>query len=62
MSHPFLLDTGNSFLNQKVSVNRSPSMLLAAVGRPVVLTSGNVSDEPIAYIDDDATSRLARIA
>jgi hydrogenase maturation protein HypF len=37
-------------------------LLLAAVGRPVVLTSGNVSDEPIAYVDDDARSRLAGIA
>ena len=34
----------------------------AAAGRPLVLTSGNVSDEPIAYTDDDATSRLAPIA
>ena len=34
----------------------------AAVGRPIVLTSGNVSDEPIAYRDDDALARLAGIA
>ena len=32
------------------------------VGRPIVLTSGNVSDEPIAYRDDDALERLAGIA
>jgi len=33
-------------------------------GRPavLVLTSGNVSDEPIAYQDDDAQARLATIA
>ena len=31
-------------------------------GRPLVLTSGNVSDEPIAYRDDDAADRLGRIA
>src|SRR5438270_1844425 len=33
-------------------------------GRPAVLvmTSGNVSDEPIAYQDDDAQARLATIA
>src|SRR6202041_853051 len=37
-------------------------LLLAAGGRPVVLTSGNVSDEPIAYRDDDALARLAPIA
>ena len=29
---------------------------------PLVLTSGNVSDEPIAYRDDDARERLAPIA
>lgn len=29
---------------------------------PLVLTSGNVSDEPIAYRDDDALERLAGIA
>jgi len=37
-------------------------LLLQEVGRPIVLTSGNVSDEPIAYRDDDALERLARIA
>ena len=36
----------------------------AAPGRPAVLvmTSGNLSDEPIAYRDDDARARLATIA
>ncbi|HEY2652534.1 MAG TPA: carbamoyltransferase HypF [Solirubrobacteraceae bacterium] len=29
---------------------------------PLVMTSGNVSDEPIAYHDDDALARLAPIA
>jgi hydrogenase maturation protein HypF len=37
-------------------------LLLAEVGRALVLTSGNVSDEPIAYQDADAMSRLAGIA
>jgi hydrogenase maturation protein HypF len=37
-------------------------LLLAEVGRPIVLTSGNVSDEPIAYADADAQARLAGIA
>jgi hydrogenase maturation protein HypF len=37
-------------------------LLLADVGVPLVLTSGNVSDEPIAYRDEDALSRLAGIA
>jgi hydrogenase maturation protein HypF len=37
-------------------------LLAGRVGRPFVLTSGNVSDEPIAYRDDDARHRLAPIA
>jgi hydrogenase maturation protein HypF len=32
------------------------------VASPLVLTSGNVSDEPIAYRDDEALDRLAGIA
>jgi hydrogenase maturation protein HypF len=32
------------------------------VSRALVMTSGNVSDEPIAYRDDDALERLAGIA
>lgn len=37
-------------------------LLLADVGAPLVMTSGNVSDEPIAYREDDALERLAGIA
>jgi hydrogenase maturation protein HypF len=37
-------------------------LLVAAAGRPLVLTSGNLSDEPIAYRDDDALDRLGGIA
>jgi hydrogenase maturation protein HypF len=37
-------------------------LLLDDVGEPLVMTSGNVSDEPIAYEDDDALERLAPIA
>ncbi len=36
--------------------------LLAACGRtPLVMTSGNLSDEPIAHDDEDAASRLAEL-
>ena len=37
-------------------------LLLRQFGRPIVLTSGNSSDEPIAYEDEDALARLAGIA
>jgi hydrogenase maturation protein HypF len=37
-------------------------LLLADAGTTLVMTSGNVSDEPIAYRDDDALRRLAPIA
>jgi len=33
-----------------------------ALNIPIVLTSGNVSDEPIAYQDDEALERLRGIA
>ena len=36
-------------------------LLLRSVGRPLVMTSGNVSDEPIAHEDADATERLAAL-
>lgn len=34
------------------------SLVMAGLGRPLVLTSGNQSDEPIAHDDADALSRL----
>lgn len=37
-------------------------LLLDAVGRPLVMTSGNVTDEPIAIANDDARKRLSGIA
>ncbi len=37
-------------------------LLVADAAVPLVLTSGNVSDEPIAYNDEDARARLAQIA
>ncbi|MGI8662183.1 MAG: Sua5/YciO/YrdC/YwlC family protein, partial [Acidimicrobiales bacterium] len=36
-------------------------LLLAGVGRPLVMTSGNVSDEPTTHKDDDALARLASL-
>jgi hydrogenase maturation protein HypF len=37
-------------------------LLLDVVGEPIVLTSGNMSDEPIAFDDPDAFTRLRSIA
>jgi hydrogenase maturation protein HypF len=37
-------------------------LLLADAGTTLVMTSANLSDEPIAYRDDDARSRLGAIA
>lgn len=37
-------------------------LLLADAGASLVMTSGNVSDEPIAYRNDEALERLAAIA
>jgi hydrogenase maturation protein HypF len=53
---------GNRQLGVMLPYTALHHLLLEAVARPLVLTSGNVSDEPIAYADDDARSRLAGIA
>ncbi len=37
-------------------------LLAGDAGVPLVFTSGNLSDEPIAFADDDALARLGRIA
>jgi len=37
-------------------------LLLADAAFPLVMTSGNLSEEPIAYKDDDALCRLGKIA
>jgi hydrogenase maturation protein HypF len=53
---------GNRQLGVMLPYTPLHHLLLAATGGPVVLTSGNRSDEPIAYQDDDAFARLAEIA
>ena len=53
---------GNRQLGVMLPYTPLHHLLLAAVGRPLVLTSGNVSDEPIAYRDEDALDRLGGIA
>jgi hydrogenase maturation protein HypF len=53
---------GNRQLGLMLPYTPLHHLLLEAVARPIVATSGNVSDEPIAFRDDDALERLAAIA
>jgi hydrogenase maturation protein HypF len=53
---------GNRQLGLMLPYTPLHHLLAAAVAAPFVLTSGNVSDEPIAYDDRDARDRLAAIA
>jgi hydrogenase maturation protein HypF len=53
---------GNRQLGLMLPYTPLHHLLLREVGRPMVLTSGNVSDEPIVYDDDEARERLSPIA
>ena len=53
---------GNRFVGVMLPYTPLHHLLCAALGAPIVLTSGNISDEPIAYEDDDAMARLSPIA
>jgi hydrogenase maturation protein HypF len=53
---------GNRFMGVMLPYTPLHDLLAGELGLPFVLTSGNVSDEPIAYHDDDAFDRLAGIA
>ena len=53
---------GNRHLGLMLPYTPLHHLLLAAAAGPMVATSGNVSDEPIAFRDDDALERLAGIA
>jgi hydrogenase maturation protein HypF len=53
---------GNPRLGVMLPYTPLHHLLLAAVGRPVVATSGNLSDEPIATDEVEALSRLGAIA
>jgi hydrogenase maturation protein HypF len=53
---------GNRQLGVMLPYTPLHHLLVRSVGRPLVLTSGNVSDEPIAHRDRDALDRLAGIA
>jgi len=53
---------GNRHLGLMLPYTPLHHLLLAAAAGPIVATSGNVSDEPIAFRDGDALDRLAGIA
>jgi hydrogenase maturation protein HypF len=54
---------GNPWLGVMLPYTPLHHLLLRAVGCvPLVMTSGNLSDEPIAYRDDEALEKLAGIA
>jgi hydrogenase maturation protein HypF len=53
---------GNRQLGVMLPYTPLHHLLLATTTRPIVLTSGNVSDEPIVYRDEEARERLSSIA
>lgn len=52
----------NSYLGVMLAYTPLHHLLLAEDGGPLVMTSGNISDEPIAFDDQDAFDRLAHVA
>ena len=58
-----LVAPGNPTLGVMLPYTPLHHLILSELdGKPLVMTSGNASDEPIAYEDDDAVARLAGIA
>lgn len=53
---------GNPYLGVMLPYTPLHSLLLEEVGRPIVCTSGNLSEEPMAYRTSEAMHRLGRIA
>lgn len=53
---------GNAHLGMLLPYTPIHHLLLAELRESIVLTSGNVSDEPIAHRDDDAVEQLTGIA
>lgn len=53
---------GNRYVGVMLPYTPLHHLLLERVGRPLVMTSGNRSGEPIAFRDDDVVERLAGVA
>ncbi len=53
---------GNPYLGVMLPYTPLHHLLMAAVGRPIVCTSGNISEEPMAISLAEAVQRLGRVA
>jgi hydrogenase maturation protein HypF len=53
---------GNQLIGLMLPYSPLHHLLLAEAGRPLIMTSGNVTDEPIAYRNAEAVERLRGIA
>lgn len=53
---------GNPWIGALLAYTPLHVLLLAAVGRPVVATSGNLAEEPLCIHNDEARERLGTIA
>ncbi|NUQ61810.1 MAG: carbamoyltransferase HypF [Pirellulales bacterium] len=53
---------GNPYLGVMLPYTPLHHLLMEAVGRPIVCTSGNLSEEPMAITTEDALERLGSIA
>jgi hydrogenase maturation protein HypF len=53
---------GNPYLGVMLPYSPLHHLLMAAVARPIVCTSGNLSEEPMAIATEDAVARLGGIA
>ena len=53
---------GSATLGLMLAYTPLHTLLLEAFDGPLVMTSGNLSDEPIAFRDDDAATRLSGMA
>ncbi|MGW5682025.1 carbamoyltransferase HypF [Nonomuraea sp. NPDC003754] len=53
---------GNHWLGLMLPYTPLHHLLLRRLATPIVLTSGNVCDEPIVYVDEEAVPRLGGIA
>ena len=53
---------GNPYLGVMLPYTPLHHLLMEAVGRPIVCTSGNLTEEPMAIANDEAFQRLGKIA